>query len=129
MEYARWLQYAVRLSNRLITFLLTTTLWISALFAAIVPYSIIRQASKAHVVLGWPISFLSLGVSFNPIYALYHPRTDRIQCCRLIMNLQTLRLDNGEAVSSRMELESYILNETRAIRENASLTVDIASEI
>jgi len=45
------------------------------------------------------------------------------------MNLQTLRLDNGEAVSSRMELESYILNETRAIRENASLTVDIASEI
>ena len=39
------------------------------------------------------------------------------------MNLQTLRLDNGEA-SSEMEL-----SETRPTREDANLTADIASEI
>ena len=39
------------------------------------------------------------------------------------MNLQTLRLDNGEAASSEMEL-----SETRPTRD-ANLTADISSEI
>ena len=40
------------------------------------------------------------------------------------MNLQTLRLDNGEAASSEMGL-----SETRPTWEDANLTADIVSEI